>query len=112
MITQPRSRLAVVQPHGPDAQLIPGLTASTRLTSAQTGSISIVEHVFSPGTLVPPHTHTLEDEISYVVAGDIGLRSNGKDGLLGPAGLVGDHLASYAAPRLALAKRQRRVHRG
>jgi quercetin dioxygenase-like cupin family protein len=88
MITQPRSRLAVVQPHGPDAQLIPGLTASTRLTSADTGSISIVEHVFSPGALVPPHTHTLEDEISYVVMGDIGFRSNGKEVTLAAGGYI------------------------
>jgi quercetin dioxygenase-like cupin family protein len=88
MITQFRSRLAVVQPHGPDALLIPGLTASTRLSPEETGSISIVEHVFSPGTLVPPHTHTLEDEISYVVMGDIGFRSNGKEVTLGAGGYI------------------------
>src|ERR1035437_8499973 len=88
MITQPRARLRVVQPPGPDPQLIPGLTASTRLTSADTGSISIVEHVFSPGTLVPPHTHTLEDEISYVVMGDIGFRSNGKEVTLAAGGYI------------------------
>ena len=88
MIAPPRSHLAVVQPHGPDAPLIPGLTASTRLTSAETGSISIVEHVFSPGALVPPHTHTLEDEISYVVMGDIGFRSNGKEVTLAAGGYI------------------------
>jgi quercetin dioxygenase-like cupin family protein len=85
MFTVTQAHLAVAQPHGPDAPLIPGLTASTRLTSAETGSISIVEHVFSPGALVPPHTHTLEDEISYVVAGEIGFRSSGKEVSL-PAG--------------------------
>ncbi len=88
MITQPRSRLAVVQPHGPDAQLIPGLTASTRLTSADTGSISIVEHVFSPGALVPPHRHTREDEISYVVSGKVGFRSDGKEVTLAAGGYI------------------------
>jgi quercetin dioxygenase-like cupin family protein len=85
MLAPTAAHLAVVQPHGVDAPLIPGLTASTRLTSAETGSISIVEHVFSPGALVPPHTHTVEDEISYVVAGEIGFRSNGKEVSL-PAG--------------------------
>jgi quercetin dioxygenase-like cupin family protein len=88
MLTLASAHLAVVQPHGPDAPLIPGLTASTRLTSAETGSISIVEHVFSPGALVPPHTHTLEDEISYVVSGDIGFRSNGKEVTLGAGGYI------------------------
>jgi quercetin dioxygenase-like cupin family protein len=88
MLAPLRSRLAVVQPHGPDASLIPGLTASTRLTSAETGSISIVEHVFSPGTLVPPHRHTLEDEISYVVMGDIGFRSDGKEVTLAAGGYI------------------------
>jgi quercetin dioxygenase-like cupin family protein len=88
MLRLASAHLAVVQPHGPDAPLIPGLTASTRLTSAETGSISIVEHVFSPGALVPPHTHTLEDEISYVVMGDIGFRSNGKEVTLGAGGYI------------------------
>jgi quercetin dioxygenase-like cupin family protein len=88
MVTMARAHLTSVEPHGPDAPLIPGLTASTRLTSAETGSISIVEHVFSPGALVPPHTHTLEDEISYVVMGEIGFRSNGKEVTLAAGGYI------------------------
>jgi quercetin dioxygenase-like cupin family protein len=88
MLTLTKAHLAVVRPNGPDAPLIPGLTASTRLTSGETGLISIVEHVFSPGTLVPPHTHTLEDEISYVVMGDIGFRSNGKEVTLAAGGYI------------------------
>jgi len=88
MATMASAHLAVVEPHGPDAPLIPGLTASTRLTSAETGSISIVEHVFSPGVLVPPHRHTLEDEISYVVMGDIGFRSDGKEVTLAAGGYI------------------------
>jgi quercetin dioxygenase-like cupin family protein len=88
MVTMASAHLTSVEPHGPDAPLIPGLTASTRLTSAETGSISIVEHVFSPGALVPPHTHTLEDEISYVVMGEIGFRSNGKEVTLAAGGYI------------------------
>ena len=65
--------------------MVPGLTATTRLTSAEMGSFSIVEHVFSPGVLVPPHRHTREDEISYVVEGEIGFRSDGREVSL-PAG--------------------------
>jgi len=88
MLTLASAHLAVVQPHGPDAPLIPGLTASTRLTSPDTGFISIVEHLFSPGVLVPPHIHTLEDEISYVVSGEIGFRSNGKEVTLDAGGYI------------------------
>jgi quercetin dioxygenase-like cupin family protein len=88
MLTLNKAHLAAVEPNGPDAPLIPGLTATTRLSSAETGSISIVEHVFSPGALVPPHTHTLEDEISYVVSGEIGFRSNGKEVSLAAGGYI------------------------
>ncbi len=88
MLTLNKAQLAVVEPHRPDAPLIPGLTATTRLSSAETGSISIVEHLFSPGALVPPHTHTREDEISYVVSGEIGFRSNGKEVTLAAGGYI------------------------
>ena len=82
------AHLAVVEPHGPDALLVPGFTASTRLSAAETGSISIVEHVFSPGSLVPPHRHTREDEISYVVEGEIGFRSDGREVSLAAGGYI------------------------
>ena len=88
MLAPSRARLAVVEPHGPDAPLVPGFTATTRLTAAETGSISIVEHVFSPGSLVPPHRHTLEDEISYVVNGEIGFRSDGQEVSLAAGGYI------------------------
>jgi len=88
MLTSTSAHFSVVQPHRPDAPLIPGLTATTRLTSVETGSISIVEHVFSPGALVPPHRHTLEDEISYVVSGEIGFRSDGKEVSLAAGGYI------------------------
>lgn len=83
-----RSRLAVVQPGGADAEVVPGFTATTRLTSSETGSISIVEHVFAPKTLVPPHLHTREDEISYVVQGEIWFRSDGREVSLGAGGYI------------------------
>jgi len=82
------AHLTVVEPHAPDDPTMPGLTATTRLTAADTGSISIVEHVFSPGVLVPPHRHTREDEISYVVEGEIGFRSDGREVSLGAGGYI------------------------
>ncbi len=88
MIAKSPARLVVVLPHGPDDPMVPGLTATTRLTGADTGSISIVEHVFAPGVLVPPHRHTREDEISYVVEGEIGFRSDGREVSLKAGGYI------------------------
>jgi quercetin dioxygenase-like cupin family protein len=88
MLAASSARLTVVEPHGPDVQLVPGLTATTRLTTAETGSVSIVEHVFAPGSLVPPHRHTREDEISYVVDGEIGFRSDGREVSLAAGGYI------------------------
>ena len=36
------------------------------------GALSIVEHPFAVGALVPPHLHTREDEYSIVTQGEIG----------------------------------------
>lgn len=88
MLASSPARFAVVLPHGPDDPMVPGLTATTRLTAAETGSISIVEHVFAPGVLVPPHRHTREDEISYVVEGEIGFRSDGREVSLKAGGYI------------------------
>lgn len=88
MLAPSTARLTVVEPGGPDLSLVPGFTATTRLTAAQTGSIAIVEHVFSPGSLVPPHRHTREDEISYVVEGEIGFRSDGREVSLTAGGYI------------------------
>jgi quercetin dioxygenase-like cupin family protein len=82
------ARLTVVQPHQPDRPATPGFTATTRLSGAETGSISIVEHVFEARVLVPPHRHTREDEISYVVAGEIGFRSDGREVSLSAGGYI------------------------
>lgn len=38
------------------------------------GRVAVIEHPIAPGALVPPHTHTREDEVSYVVHGTIGAR--------------------------------------
>jgi len=78
-VSGPAARLTIVEPNGADLRVVPGFSATTKLSSTETGSISIVEHVFAPKALVPPHRHTREDEISYVVAGEIGFRSNGRE---------------------------------
>ncbi|HLX59480.1 MAG TPA: cupin domain-containing protein [Ktedonobacteraceae bacterium] len=38
------------------------------------GALSIVEHPVAPGTLAMPHTHHGEDELSYVLEGEVGVK--------------------------------------
>lgn len=38
------------------------------------GSFAIVEHPIAPGVLVDPHIHRNEDELSYILEGDIWAR--------------------------------------
>jgi quercetin dioxygenase-like cupin family protein len=52
-----------------------GLGVISRLWGQTTGgSFSLVEHPIEPGTLVPPHTHSREDEYSYVLEGEVGVK--------------------------------------
>jgi len=86
-----RARLAVVSPDSREVTLVPGFTATVKLAASETGGISIVEHTFDPGVLIPPHRHTKEDEISCVVSGTIGFRSDGREVSLG-AGVTSSSL--------------------
>jgi quercetin dioxygenase-like cupin family protein len=52
------------------------------------GAVSIVEHPFPVGALVPPHLHTREDEYSIVLEGEIGFRSGDREAVLGPGGYI------------------------
>jgi quercetin dioxygenase-like cupin family protein len=65
-----------------------GLAVVFRVTGEETGGVlAVVEHPIEPGVLVPPHVHEREDELTYVIEGEIGAR-------------VGDHeLPSLAAGR-------------
>jgi quercetin dioxygenase-like cupin family protein len=49
------------------------------------GALSIVEFTIEPRRLVPPHTHISEDELSYVLDGEVGFRV-GNDTTTGVAG--------------------------
>lgn len=60
-----------------------------KLWGADTGgALSIVEHPFPVGALVPPHMHTREDEYSIVTEGEIGFRSGDQEVVLGPGGYI------------------------
>jgi quercetin dioxygenase-like cupin family protein len=52
------------------------------------GAVSIVEHPFPVGALVPPHLHTREDEYSIVTDGEIGFRSGDREVVLGSGGYI------------------------
>ena len=52
------------------------------------GAFSIVEHPLDPGRLIPPHIHYTEDEYSYVLSGEIGVRIGDRDYVAGPGSYV------------------------
>jgi mannose-6-phosphate isomerase-like protein (cupin superfamily) len=52
------------------------------------GELSVVEHPFPVGALVPPHLHTREDEYSIVTQGEIGFRSGDREVVLGQGGYI------------------------
>jgi len=52
-----------------------GLDAVFVVTGEETGgALAVVEHRIQPGVLVPPHWHEREDELTYVIEGEIGAR--------------------------------------
>ena len=84
------ARLKVVQPgEGRAGGLVPGVGVVFKIDGEDTGgALSIVEHPFAVGALVPPHIHNLEDEYSIVLEGEIGFRSNDREVVLGPGGYI------------------------
>ena len=68
--------LTVVQPGGGTQGDLGSIGVVFKLWGHDTGgAMSIVEHPFPVGALVPPHLHTREDEYSIVTEGQIGFRS-------------------------------------
>jgi quercetin dioxygenase-like cupin family protein len=84
------ARLKVVQPgEGRTGGLVPGVGVVFKIDGADTGgALSIVEHPFAVGALVPPHVHTREDEYSIVLEGEIGFRSEDREVVLGAGGYI------------------------
>jgi quercetin dioxygenase-like cupin family protein len=84
------TRLKVVRPgEGKTGGLAPGVGVAFKIDGEDTGgALSIVEHPFAVGALVPPHVHTLEDEISIILEGEIGFRSEDQEVVLGPGGYI------------------------
>ena len=82
--------LKVVQPgEGRAGRLGPGVGVQFKIDGVDTGgALSVVEHPFAVGALVRPHVHTREDEISIVLEGEIGFRSEDTEVVLGPGGYI------------------------
>jgi quercetin dioxygenase-like cupin family protein len=65
----------VLDPEAGTTVHLGGVGVILKVLSEQTGgALSIVEHPVTPWTLVPPHVHRNEDEISYVLEGEFGVR--------------------------------------
>jgi quercetin dioxygenase-like cupin family protein len=86
----PAARLKVVMPgEGQAGGLAPGVGVVFKIDGADTGgALAIVEHPFAVGAIVPPHVHTLEDEYSIVLEGEIGFRSEDREVVLGAGGYI------------------------
>jgi mannose-6-phosphate isomerase-like protein (cupin superfamily) len=82
-------QLTVVQPGAGTTGDLGTIGVAFKLWGADTnGAISIVEHPFPVGALVPPHLHTREDEYSIVTEGEIGFRSGDREVVLGAGGYI------------------------
>jgi quercetin dioxygenase-like cupin family protein len=81
--------LTVLQPgEGPSGEL-GSIGVQFKLWGNETnGAVSVVEHPFPVGALVPAHLHTLEDEYSIVTEGEIGFRSGDREVVLGAGGYI------------------------
>jgi quercetin dioxygenase-like cupin family protein len=86
-----------------------GAQTTVKLTSADTGGAYILsEQTLLPGVGVPPHVHTREDEVFFVLEGEIEFvvgdqKIIGKEGdiLHAPRGVVHGYMGAGSAPSRA-----------
>jgi len=89
MTTTDPPPLTVVQPGEGPAGDLGSIGVEFKLWGHDTGgALSVVEHPFPVGALVPPHLHTREDEYSIVTLGEIGFRSGDREVVLGAGGYI------------------------
>ena len=81
--------LTIVQPGEGRSGTLGSIGVDFKFWGADTGgTLSVVEHPFPVGALVPPHLHTREDEYSIVTEGEIGFRSGDREVVLGAGGYI------------------------
>jgi len=89
MTTTSPPPLTVVQPGEGQTGELGSIGVEFKLWGQDTGgALSVVEHPFPVGALVPPHLHTREDEYSIVTQGQIGFRSGDREVVLGAGGYI------------------------
>src|SRR3954451_2842023 len=81
--------LTIVQPGQGQSGFLGSIGVDFKLWGPDTGgAVSIVEHQFPVGALVPPHLHTLEDEYSIGTEGESGFRSGDREVVLAAGGYI------------------------
>ena len=81
--------LTILQPGEGRSGTLGSIGVDFKFWGADTGgTLSVVEHPFPVGALVPPHLHTREDEYSIVTEGEIGFRSGDREVVLGAGGYI------------------------
>ncbi|HVQ87028.1 MAG TPA: cupin domain-containing protein [Actinomycetes bacterium] len=81
--------LTVVHPGEGTTGTLGSIGVDFKLWGSDTGgAVSVVEHPFPVGAIVPPHLHTLEDEYSIVTDGEIGFRSGDREVVLAAGGYI------------------------
>jgi quercetin dioxygenase-like cupin family protein len=89
MSAEEAPRLTVVQPGEGRQGSLGSIGVVFKLFGEHTNEqISIVEHPFPVGALVPPHMHSREDEYSIILEGEIGFRSGEREAVLGAGGYI------------------------
>jgi len=70
----------VIEPGGGDLIHMGALAVFFKVVSAQVGgACELHEQPIPPGTLVAPHTHERQDQVSYVLDGTLGFRVGAAD---------------------------------
>jgi quercetin dioxygenase-like cupin family protein len=79
----------VVSPSDGHAILLEDIRHLFKLTAKDTGgAFSLMEASIEPGRLIPPHVHSREDELFYVLEGELGVRIGDQAYHLGPGSYV------------------------
>jgi quercetin dioxygenase-like cupin family protein len=82
-------QFVIGQTEGDRIDISPGFGVVFRIAGQHTGgAFSVVEHPIQPRALVWPHVHEREDEYSYVLEGEIGVRIGEQELTAGPGAYV------------------------
>ena len=80
----------MIPPDAGESVALGGLGVVFKLSGEDTGgAFAVVEHPLQPGALAgPPHTHAHEDEVSFVLEGEVGVQIGDEVFRAGPGAYV------------------------